>query len=329
VTRYWWVAARKAELVAVMRAVHAESDATYGEPRMTEELARRERPVNHKRVCRLMRVHGIVGVFKPAKVRTTIPAEEHPPLPDLVGRRFAPAAPDVVWCGDITYVKTGEGWLYVASVLDLGSRRLLGYSMAEHMRTELVADALEMAVATRGGETAGIIFHGDRGSQYMSSDYRELIADLDMIESVGRTGVCWANAVAESFWSSLRREVVHRYRFPDRATARRAIFAWVNRYNHHRRSGCTPASATCHPSSGNSYTVNTRPTRPRNQRDRSTGGTSVSTRTAVDQRRLGRSATTPPGCAMTRMSRPVGAATKTSRPSAAAALPDRRRRVLG
>jgi len=234
VTRYWWVAARKAELVAVMRAVHAESDATYGEPRMTEELARRERPVNHKRVCRLMRVHGIVGVFKPAKVRTTIPAEEHPPLPDLVGRRFAPAAPDVVWCGDITYVKTGEGWLYVASVLDLGSRRLLGYSMAEHMRTELVADALEMAVATRGGETAGIIFHGDRGSQYMSSDYRELIADLDMIESVGRTGVCWANAVAESFWSSLRREVVHRYRFPDRATARRAIFAWVNRYNHHR-----------------------------------------------------------------------------------------------
>ncbi len=271
-TRYWWVAARKAEgfpitvacrvadvsrqafhdwrartaagptatelaeaeLVAVMRAIHAESDATYGEPRMTEELARRERPVNHKRVRRLMRLHGIVGVFKPAKVRTTIPAEEHPPLPDLVGRRFAPAAPDVVWCGDITYVKTGEGWLYVASVLDLGSRRLLGYSMAEHMRTELIADALEMAAATRGGKTAGIIFHGDRGSQYMSSDYRELIADLDMIQSVGRTGVCWDNAVAESFWSSLKREVVYRYRFPDRATARRAIFSWINRYNHHR-----------------------------------------------------------------------------------------------
>ena len=102
-----------------MREIHAESDATYGEPRMTEELALRGRPVNHKRVRRLMRLHGIVGVFKPAKVRTTIPAEENPPMPDLVGRRFAPAAPDVVWCGDITYVPTGEGWLYVASVLDL------------------------------------------------------------------------------------------------------------------------------------------------------------------------------------------------------------------
>jgi putative transposase len=224
----------EAELVEVMREIHADSDATYGEPRMTEELARRGRVVNHKRVRRLMRHHGIVGVHKPAKVRTTIPAEENPSLPDLVGRRFAPAAPDVVWCGDITYVATDEGWLYVASVLDLGSRRLLGYSMAEHMRTELVSDALKMAAATRGGQTAGVIFHGDRGSQYLSSDYRHLIADLDMVQSVGRTGVCWDNAVAESLWSSLKREVVHRYRFIDRATARRAIFAWINRYNHRR-----------------------------------------------------------------------------------------------
>jgi putative transposase len=224
----------EAELVALMREIHAESDATYGEPRMTEELARRGRVVNHKRVRRLMRHHGIVGVFKPAKVRTTIPAEENPPLADLVGRRFAPAAPDVVWCGDITYVATGEGWLFVASVLDLGSRRLLGYSMAAHMRTELVVDALEMAAAARGSQTAGVIFHGDRGSQYMSGEYRELIADLDMVQSVGRTGVCWDNAVAESFWSSLKREVVARYRFPTRADARRAIFAWINRYNQHR-----------------------------------------------------------------------------------------------
>ena len=222
------------ELVGLMREIHAASDGTYGEPRMTEELTRRGRVVNHKRVRRLMRMYGIVGVHKPAKVRTTISAEEHPPLPDLIGRRFAPAAPDVAWCGDITYVPTGEGWLYVASVLDLGSRRLVGYSMAEHMRTELVVDALGMAAAARGGRTAGIIFHGDRGSQYMSSDYRQLIADLDMFQSVGRTGVCWDNAVAESFWSSLKREVVHRYRFATRADARRAIFAWINRYNQQR-----------------------------------------------------------------------------------------------
>lgn len=222
------------ELVGLMRDIHAEFDGTYGEPRMTVELANRGRVVNHKRVRRLMRLHGIVGVHKPAKVRTTIPAEENPPLPDLVGRRFAPAAPDVTWVGDITYVATGEGWLYVASVLDLGSRRLLGYSMAAHMRTELVTDALDMAATARAGATAGIIFHGDRGAQYMSGDHRQRIADLGMVQSVGRTGVCWDNAVAEAFWSSLKREVVHRYRFATRAEARRAIFAWLNTYNHRR-----------------------------------------------------------------------------------------------
>ncbi len=132
---------------------------------MTEELARRGHRTNHKRVERLMRLHGIVGVHKAAKVRTTIPAEDVPPLPDLIGRRFAAGRPDVAWVGDITYVATGEGWLYLASVLDLGSRRLLGYSMADHMRTELVADALTMAAGARGGATEGIIFHGDRGSQ--------------------------------------------------------------------------------------------------------------------------------------------------------------------
>ena len=158
-------------------------------------------------------------------------AQDASPLPDLIGRRFDPGKPDVAWVGDITYVPTGEGWLYLASVLDLGSRRLLGYSMADHMRTELVSDALRTAAGVRGGATAGIIFHGDRGSQYLSGDYRRLVGDLDMIQSVGRTGVCWDNSVAESLWSSLKRELVHRYRFPDRATARRAIFAWINRYN--------------------------------------------------------------------------------------------------
>lgn len=271
-TRYRWVAARKAEglpitmacrvaevsrqafhdwrakttagptaaeraeagLVERIKAIHDESDGTYGEPRITVELGRRGLCVNHKRVERLMRVNGVVGVHKPARVRTTVPAEDAPPLPDLVGRRFAPGRPDVAWVGDITYVPTGEGWLYLASVLDLGSRRLLGYSMADHMRTGLVADALTMAAGARGGATAGIVFHGDRGSQYLSGDYRRLVVDLGMRQSVGRTGVCWDNSVAESFWSSLKRELVHRYRFPDRATARGAIFAWINRYNRFR-----------------------------------------------------------------------------------------------
>lgn len=223
------------ELVAEIRRIHDDTDGTYGQPRMTPELRDRGFVVNHKRVERLMRVHGIVGIHKPPKVRTTIPAEENPPVPDLVGRRFDPGAPDVCWVGDITYIATGEGWLYLSSVLDLGSRRWLGYSMADHMRTELVADALVMAAGARGGTTAGIIFHGDRGSQYMSGEYRHLLDSLGMRQSVGRTGVCWDNSVAESAWSSLKREVVSRYVFPDRASARRAIFAWINRYNTRRR----------------------------------------------------------------------------------------------
>lgn len=231
------------ELVVLMREIHNDFDGTYGVPRMTAELTRRGRPVNHKRVERLMRLHGIVGVHKPAKVRTTIPATDASPLPDLIGRCFAPGAPDVAWVGDITYIPTGEGWLYVASVLDLGSRRLVGYSMADHMRTELVADALTMAAGARGGATTGIIFHADRGSQYLSGDYQRLVAELGMVQSVGRTGVCWDNSVAESFWSSLKRELVHRYRFATRAEARRTIFAWINRYNRtrlHRSLGCIP-----------------------------------------------------------------------------------------
>ncbi len=224
----------EAQLVEQIRRVHADFDGAYGEPRVTAELARRGWAVNHKRVERLMRSHGIVGVHKVARVRTTIPAQDAPPLPDLIGRRFAPGRPDVAWVGDITYIPTGAGWLYLASVIDLGSRRLLGYSMADHMRTSLVADALRMAAGVRGGATAGIVFHGDRGSQYLSSEYRHLVDDLGMAQSVGRTGVCWDNSVAESFWSSLKRELVHRYRFTDRAAARRAIFAWINSYNQRR-----------------------------------------------------------------------------------------------
>ena len=224
----------EAGLVQLMRDIADEFDGTYGSPRMTVELSNQGNVVNHKRVARLMSVHGIVGVHKPAKVRTTIPAEHKPPLPDLIGRRFDPGVPDAAWVSDITYIPTGQGWLYLATVLDLGSRRLLGYSMAPHMRTSLIRDALDMAAGVRGGATAGIIFHSDRGSQYMSRAFAQAIADRQMVQSVGRTGQCWDNSVAESFFSSLKRELVSRYRFEDRSGARRAIFAWINRYNTRR-----------------------------------------------------------------------------------------------
>ena len=223
-----------AELVAVMREIHNEFDETYGSPRMTVALTNQGWVVNHKRIARLMRLHGIVGVHKPAKVRTTIPTEHNPPLPDLVAGDFTVGRPDVAWVSDITYIPTGQGWLYLATVLDLGSRRLLGYSMATHMRTSLITDALDMAAGVRSGLTAGIIFHSDRGSQYLSREFAQAITDRQMVQSVGRTGICWDNSVAESFFSSLKRELVSRYRFGDRAGARRAIFTWINRYNTRR-----------------------------------------------------------------------------------------------
>ncbi|MEI6622924.1 MAG: IS3 family transposase [Actinomycetes bacterium] len=224
----------EAYLVNEIVDIHGGSDGTYGVPRVHAELTRHGAVVNRKRVRRLMRQNSIVGVYKGAKVRTTIPAEDNPPIPDLVGRRFAPGCPDAAWVGDITYIPTGEGWLYLASALDLGSRRLLGYSMAEHMRTDLVIDALDMAVGVRGGDVAGVIFHGDRGAQYMSARYQQHLADLGMRQSVGRTGVCWDNSVAEALWSGLKRELVHRYRFATRSQARQAIFRWINWYNRSR-----------------------------------------------------------------------------------------------
>lgn len=273
-TRYLWVTARKAEGFPVTAAceiagiststfyewaharehgpteaqweeislcdeivnIYEDNDGTYGVPRIHAELVDLGWVVNHKKVERLMRELGLQGVHKPATVRTTVPAGgEHPHVPDRIGRDFSVGAPCTRWVGDITYISTGEGWLYLASVLDLGSRKYVGYSMADHMRTGLVSDALDMAINAHGGAVQGTVMHSDRGSQYLSGDFQEKVKDAGMLQSVGRTGVCWDNAAAESLWSSLKREVVHRYRFATRAEARRAIFAWINWYNQHRR----------------------------------------------------------------------------------------------
>jgi transposase InsO family protein len=198
---------------------------------MFKELRRGGLCVNEKRVRRLMRLHGMAGRCRRRRCQTTFPGPDGYVIPDLVERNFEPGTPDRAWVQDITYIATGEGWLYLASVLDLGSRRLLGYSMADHMRTELVTGALTMAVAARGGHTAGVIAHADRGSQYTSNDYLEFCQRHQLRPSVGRTGVCWDNAVAESFWESLKRECVQDRVFATRADARRAIFRWINWYN--------------------------------------------------------------------------------------------------
>ena len=176
----------ESELVERITTLFDESDGTYGVPLMARALRNEGLNVNRKRVSRLM-----AGRAYRRRVRTTIPAGEEFFIPDLVGRAFAPGPADAGWCQDITYIPTGEGWLYMASVLEIGSRRLVGYAMADHMRTELVTDALATAINTRGGTVTDVIAHADRGTQYTSYEYLTFCATNGLRPSVGRTGSCY------------------------------------------------------------------------------------------------------------------------------------------
>ncbi|WP_420436872.1 IS3 family transposase [Candidatus Poriferisocius sp.] len=227
-------ASADAELVAAIRSIHADSGGAYGSPRVTAELRRQGRRVNPKRVCRLMRLHGICGIHKRRKPRWKVAGGSRPAPADLVRRDFRPGQPDRVWAGDITYIPTGQGWLHLAVVLDLGSRRVVGYSMAADMAARLVVDALDTAAASRGGRTGGVIFHSDRGPQYLSGDFASALARHGMRQSAGRVANCWDNSVAESFFSSLKRELVTQTRFATRDQARREVFSWIGRYNTRR-----------------------------------------------------------------------------------------------
>jgi putative transposase len=235
---------QEAKLVSEIRTIHRESGGTYGSPRVHAELGRRGWRVNHKRVERLMAGHGIVG-HRPGRRRGLTKADTSaPPAPDLLGRLFDPDRPDVAWCGDVTYIPTEEGWLYVASVIDLASRHLLGWSMSDRHDARLVCDALEAAVATRGRpQMDATIFHTDRGAEYTSAACTDACARLGLRRSMGRTGSCLDNAVAESWFASLKVELVDRCHYRTRAEARASIFAWIHRYNRvrlHSRIGYLP-----------------------------------------------------------------------------------------
>jgi transposase InsO family protein len=221
-------------LVKEIEDIWEESDGTYGSPRVTVELGNRGWVVNHKRVERLMRIHDIVG-YTPKKHRVTTIGDGSHRIPDRVRRDFCPAELDVTWCGDISYINTWEGFLYLSFVEDLASRRILGVSMASHMRAELVGDALSEAVGIRGGDVTGVVFHSDRGTQYTSDQFAELCASHRVSQSVGRTGVCWDNAPAESFLATLKKELVHRRVFKTRAEARLAIRHWIEAWYNRRR----------------------------------------------------------------------------------------------
>lgn len=224
-----------ARLAAEIRTVHQQARGIYGSPRVHVELQQRAFQVGRHRVARLMREQGLTARFKRRFRRTTDSKHNDPIAANRLNRQFDVEGPDRVWATDITYLWTDQGWLYLAVVLDLYSRRVVGWSMAEHLRSELVLGALEMALGQRAPRD-GLLHHSDRGCQYASSAYREALSQAGIVCSMSRKGDCWDNAVVESFFGTLKSELVHRRRFATRLAARTAVFEYIEVfYNRQRR----------------------------------------------------------------------------------------------
>jgi len=226
-----------AQLAGRIVSIHRESRGTYGSPRVHRQLLREGRRCGRKRVARLMRLSGLAGRCRRRFRPTTVADPEARDLaPDLLKRAFRPQGfgLDQAWVGDITYLRTGEGWCYLATVLDLASRRVVGFAMAEHMRAGLICEALDMALKSRRPRP-GLVFHSDRGSQYTSRQFRELLAAWGIRQSLSRPRQCWDNAVAESFFAALKTELAYRESWPTRAAARMSVFDYIEAfYNRHR-----------------------------------------------------------------------------------------------
>jgi transposase InsO family protein len=225
---------RRDALVVQIRAIHAEVRARYGSPRIHAELVARGQDCCVNTVAKLMRAHGIAAKTARQFRRTTDSDHGLPVAENLLGRQFDPGAPNEAWVADITYIPTREGWLYLAAVEDLYSRRVVGWAMAEHLGSRLVVDALEMAVHRRL-PGAGLLAHSDRGSQYASDHYQSLLARHGIACSMSRQGDCWDNAPMESFFASLKKELVHDADFATRPEARAAIFEYIEVFYNGRR----------------------------------------------------------------------------------------------
>lgn len=217
-------------LVVEIAATHAKSQKRYGSPRVHRALRKKGIRVGKKRVARLMQEKGIIGRQKRRFRRTTDSNHTSPIAPNVVARDFEPAAPNLVWAGDVTYVATSEGWAYLAVLLDLFSRRVVGWAMSATNDTELALKALDCAVRSRHFVPAGLVHHTDRGSPYASDDYRRALTSHAMIASMSRTGDCWDNAVAESFFATLRAELVDDERYPTLRAAEASIGDYIDRF---------------------------------------------------------------------------------------------------
>lgn len=233
------------DLTRLIGTIFADHQGRYGVRRIHAELARAGRRVGYKRVQRLMGEAGLRSVHPRPYKRTTIPGAPKAGLVDLVARDVSPARPNLTWVGDITYIKTWTGWAYLATVIDAHSRKVIGWAIADHMRTDLIITALTMALQSRK-PPPGVIFHSDRGSQYTSAQFRTFCEAHGVRPSVGKTGICYDNAVSESFFATLKKELVHLKPWPTLERLRTALFQYIETYYNRRRLHSTLGYRTPH-----------------------------------------------------------------------------------
>ena len=227
-------AKKDAALKVQILAAHAASNKTYGSPRIHEELKTAGEKLGRKRVARLMQDEGIEGQRKRRFRVTTDSRHSHPVAANKLNRDFTAPAPNRVWVSDITYIWTREGWMYLAAILDLFSRRVVGWSMDSRIDQTLALDALGMALRTRRPEP-GLLHHSDRGVQYAGGDYQTQLRENGIVCSMSRKGDCWDNAVAESFFSTLKAELVHRTDYVTRSQAKASVFEYIEAFYNTRR----------------------------------------------------------------------------------------------
>lgn len=226
---------RRAELAEKIKATHEENRGVYGSPRIFAALRAEGVKVCCNTVAKVMREEGICAKVKRKFVpRTTDSRHDQPVAANVLDRQFEAEWPDQKWAADISYVDTDEGWLYVAGVIDLCSRKIVGWAMADHLRTDLVSDALGMALARRDPKE-GLLHHSDRGVQYASEDYQKMLAEHGIEVSMSNKGDCWDNAVMESFWSTLKTELVYQERYATREDAKASIFEYIEVFYNRKR----------------------------------------------------------------------------------------------
>jgi transposase InsO family protein len=229
-------AVRAERIEAKVGWFHGESDEVSGSPRILADLREDGETISRKTVAKTMRRLGLRGIC-PKKWRTTTIVDHADAYPaDAAKRLWDTGTLNAVWVGDVTYLRTWEGWLYLATVIDAHSRRVIGWAIADHMRTDLVEDALRMAITLRGELPAKVVFHTDRGTQYASAQITKFATENGITRSMGLTGICWDNAMAESFFATLKTEFYYRRVWPTKARAKREVGAWIeDRYNRRRR----------------------------------------------------------------------------------------------